>query len=199
MGFINQMLKQYCPQGVEFRKLSEVFTRYKGTSITASKMHEISKENGTIRVFAGGKTVIDTDIDSLPNGNIIDFPAVLVQSRGIIDVIYYDKPFTFKNEMWAYSNKNKIKTKFLYYYLKHNIKHFRKLASSMGALPQIGIQVTDNYLIPVPPIEIQTEIVRILDVFNDLEAELEARKKQYEFYRDQLLSFAPPPPKRNIE
>lgn len=47
--------------------------------------------------------------------------------------------------------------------------------------------------IPCPPIEVQNEIVRILDKFTQLEAELEAeldcRKRQYEFYRDQLLSF----------
>lgn len=47
--------------------------------------------------------------------------------------------------------------------------------------------------IPLPPIEVQTEIVRILDKFTSLEAELEAeldcRKRQYEYYRDKLLSF----------
>ena len=43
--------------------------------------------------------------------------------------------------------------------------------------------------IPVPPLEIQQEIVSVLNSFTELEAELEARKKQYEHYRDQLLSF----------
>lgn len=47
--------------------------------------------------------------------------------------------------------------------------------------------------IPVPPLPVQREIVRILDNFTsleaELEAELEARKKQYEYYRDQLLTF----------
>ncbi|MCH3982612.1 MAG: restriction endonuclease subunit S [Prevotella sp.] len=43
--------------------------------------------------------------------------------------------------------------------------------------------------IPVPPLSVQREIVRILDNFTSMEAELEARRKQYEYYRDQLLTF----------
>ena len=43
--------------------------------------------------------------------------------------------------------------------------------------------------IPIPPIKIQEEIVKILDNFTELEAELEARKKQYEYYREKLLTF----------
>lgn len=46
-----------------------------------------------------------------------------------------------------------------------------------------------NYSIPIPPLEIQHEIVKILDTFTKLEAELEARRRQYHYYRDQLLSF----------
>ena len=47
--------------------------------------------------------------------------------------------------------------------------------------------------IPVPPLPIQAEIVKTLDTFIKLEAELEARKKQYEYYRDRLLTFKPIP------
>jgi type I restriction enzyme S subunit len=45
-------------------------------------------------------------------------------------------------------------------------------------------------LIPVPPLEIQQEIVNILDKFTELQAELQARKKQYRFFRDKLLTFS---------
>lgn len=46
-------------------------------------------------------------------------------------------------------------------------------------------------MIPVPPIEVQEEIVRILDSFSDYAAELQARKQQYEYYRNLLLTFNP--------
>ena len=58
-----------------------------------------------------------------------------------------------------------------------------------GKLPQISISDTENYEIPVPPLPIQNEIVKLLDNFTELTAELLLRKKQYNFYRDSLLNF----------
>ena len=84
-------------------KISDLFTRVKGTPITAGKMKEIENTNGKIRIFAGGQTAVNANLENIPNANIIDYPCVIVQSRGLIDFIYYDKPFTFKNEMWAYT------------------------------------------------------------------------------------------------
>ena len=195
MSKLETLIQQLCPDGVEYKPIKEVYQRLRGTSITASKMKEIANEDGEIRVFAGGKTVIDAHEKDIPNVNITKVPAVLVQSRGVIDAVYYEKPFTFKNEMWAYTHKEKISVKYLYYILKNNIGAFREAASGMGSLPQISLKVTEDFWIPVPPLEIQREIVRILDHFTDLTteltvqlaAELNARKKQFEYYRDRLL------------
>ena len=177
--------------------MKELYTRLKGTPITAGKMKEIDNPNGNIRVFAGGKTVIDAFESDIPNANITNVPAVLVQSRGVIDVVYYDKPFTFKNEMWAYTHKNIDTTKYLYYVLKNNVNSFREAASGMGSLPQISLPVTEEYLFNLPNQDEQKRIVEILDKFdvlcNDitegLPAEIEARQEQYEYYRDKLLTF----------
>lgn len=182
---------------VEWKKIKEVYQRIKGTPITAGKMKEIQCPTGEIRIFAGGKTVIDANEADIPNANITRVPAVLVQSRGVIDAIYYDKPFTFKNEMWAYTHKEQTSVKFLYYVMKQNIQHFRDAASGMGALPQISLGTTEDFVIPVPPLAEQRRIVDILDRFDKLAtditaglpAEIEARRKQYEYYRDQLLTF----------
>ena len=193
MSKIFDLINELCPDGVEFRELGEIFQRIKGTNITANKMKEIEVHGGDIRIFAGGKTVIDTTEDKIQNPNITRVPSVIVQSRGVIDFIYYDKPFTFKNEMWGYTSENETSIKFLYYYLKNNISYFRAASISMGALPQISLPITEKFKLPVPPMEVQREIVRILDSFTlltaELTAELTARKKQYEFYRDFLLSF----------
>ncbi len=72
-----------------------------------------------------------------------------------------------------------------------------QFADYSGAMPSIRKTTLEKYRIPVPPLPIQEEIVRILDRFdalcNDLAsglpAEIEARKKQYEYYRDKLLTF----------
>ena len=179
--------------------VKEVYTRLKGTPITAATMKEIANPDGEITVFAGGKTVISAQEDTIPNANITIVPSVLVQSRGVIDAVFCDKPFTFKNEMWAYTHENTITVKYLYYVLKADIEHFRKAASGMGSLPQISLPVTDNYVFMLPPLEKQKQIVETLDNFNHicndlasgLPAEIAARKQQYEYYRDKLLTFKP--------
>lgn len=193
MSKLEKLIQQYCPDGVEYYRVKDVYKRIKGTPITAGKMKEIANPNGSVRIFAGGKTVIDANEGDIPNASITKVPAVLVQSRGVIDVIYYDKPFTFKNEMWGYTADNKITVKYLYYVLKNNVQTFRDAASGMGALPQISLKVTEDFEIPVPPLPVQEEIVRVLDAFTELQAELQAelqkRKQQYNFYRDNLLNF----------
>lgn len=197
MSKLEELIQEFCPDGVEFKPIKEVYQRLKGTPITAGKMKEIQRDNGDIRIFAGGKTVIDAFEEDIPNANITRVPAVLVQSRGVIDAVYYEKPFTFKNEMWAYTHQEKTSVKYLYYVLKNNMEEFREAASGMGSLPQISLKVTEDFTIPIPPLPVQREIVRILDNFTELTAELQekltaeltARKKQYEYYRDSLLTF----------
>lgn len=192
MSKLDELIRELCPSGVETKKIKDVFLRLKGTPITAAKMKEIETPHGEIRVFAGGKTVINAYEKDIPGANITKVPAVLVQSRGVIDVVYFDKPFTFKNEMWAYTAGNKETVKYLFYVLKNNIQIFRDAASGMGSLPQISLPVTDDFVIPLPPLPVQHEIVRILDTFTELTAELiaelTARKKQYVYYRVSLLS-----------
>lgn len=206
MSKLEQLINELCPNGVEFKKIKNSYTRIKGTPITAGKMKEIASDDGEIKIFAGGKTVISAHEADIPNANITRVPAVLVQSRGVIDAVYYDRPFTFKNEMWAYTADNPIKVKYLYYVLKNNIEYFREAASGMGSLPQISLRVTEDFIIPFPPIPIQEEIVRILDKFTELTAELTteltteltARKQQYEYYRDRLFANYKSAPKKKL-
>lgn len=115
---LEELIQEFCPNGVEFKAIKEEYQRLKGTPITAGKMKEIQSDGGDIRIFAGGKTVIDAHEKDIPNANITRVPAVLVQSRGVIDAVYYERPFTFKNEMWAYTHKEKTSVKYLYYVLK---------------------------------------------------------------------------------
>ena len=160
-------------------------------------MKELNKDNGEIRIFAGGNTIANVNYEDIPNANIINIPSIIVKSRGKVDFEYYDKPFTHKNELWSYSkNSDDIILKFIYYYLCNNLDYFIK-KSVRGAMPQIATPDTDDFQIPLPPIDTQKRIVDILDNFerytNDLQeglpAEIEKRKKQYAYYRDELLRF----------
>ncbi|HFC3996634.1 TPA: restriction endonuclease subunit S, partial [Neisseria gonorrhoeae] len=78
------------------------------------------------------------------------------------------------------------------YFLKTQENYFRNIGSKMQ-MPQIATPDTDNYKIPIPSLETQQKIVKILDKFTELEATLEAelalRKRQYRYYRDLLLDF----------
>ncbi len=178
-------------------KITDVFERLKGTPITAGKMKEIESIDGDIRIFAGGQTVVNAYEEDIEKANITTCPCVIVQSRGLIDFIYYEKPCTFKNEMWAYTCNNKITVKYLYYYLKNNVSYFRTIGSQMGSMPQISLPVTEDFMIYLPDLSEQEKIVSILDKFDELvndndfglPAEIEKRKKQYEFYRDRLMIF----------
>jgi len=73
-----------------------------------------------------------------------------------------------------------------------NQESIQKLATYDG-IPALNASNLKKFRIPIPPLEIQREIVKILDTFTqleaELEAELEARQKQYHYYRNQLLTF----------
>lgn len=193
MSKIDDLIRQYCPNGVEYKKLSKICIRQKGTPITATIMKKLNTPQAPIRIFAGGNTFADVNYGDIPDKDIITKTSIIVKSRGNIGFEFYTKPFSHKNEMWSYSSNNKdINLKFVYYYLTNKINDFQ-LKAKTGKLPQISTPDTDNYLIPIPPLPVQEEIVRVLDIFTaleaELEAELEARKRQYEYYRNKLLTF----------
>ena len=182
-------------QGTEvvWKPLGEVLKRTKGTKITAGQMKAIHKDKAPVKIFAGGKTVAFVDFDDIPEKDINQKASIIVKSRGIIEFEYYDKPFSHKNEMWSYYSENEnINIKYVYYFLKQQEPYFQKLGSKMQ-MPQIALPDTEKFQIPLPPLSVQQEIVRILDKFTQLEAELEAeldcRKRQYEYYRNKLLSY----------
>ena len=181
-------------EGVEMKMIEEITKRNKGIPITAEQMSELASINGNIRVFAAGATIADIDEDDLPKNCAHRLPSVIVKSRGHVDFEFYEKPFTHKNEMWSYSFESKEKAKYLYYFLKTKTDYFRNKAKTNSVkLPQLCVADTDKYKVPVPSHEEQSHIVSILDTFEasitNLEAQLKEREKQYEYYRNKLLTF----------
>ena len=172
--------------------LKDILFRQKGINITAQQMKELDSANGNIKVFAGGNTTANIQIDDIPEKYIITKPSIIVKSRGNIDFDYYEGPFTHKNELWSYStNSNDVNLKYIYYILKVNKYSFvNKAKANSVKLPQLTVGDTDNFEIPLPHIKVQEEIVKILDSFTNLidalNEELSLRQKQLEYYRDQL-------------
>ncbi|MFZ7172349.1 restriction endonuclease subunit S [Avibacterium avium] len=190
MNYLEKLLQD---TPVEWKTLGEVLERAKGTKITAGQMKELHQENAPIKIFAGGKTFALVNYGDIPNKDIHTKPSIIVKSRGIIEFEYYDKPFSHKNEMWSYHSENEnIDLKYVFYFLKSKELYFQQIGSKMQ-MPQIATPDTDNFPIPIPPLPVQKEIARILDAFtaitSELTSELTLRQKQYQYYRDKLLTF----------
>ncbi len=85
-----------------------------------------------------------------------------------------------------------ISTKFVYYFMKNFFKDFIYKMAVNATVTSIRKPMIEKFKIPIPPLEIQKEIVRILDAFTslqvELQAELQARKKQYNYYLNDLLT-----------
>lgn len=175
--------------------IKDILNRQKGIYITAQQMKELDSINGDIRVFAGGNTTANIERKRISLDSIIRKPSIIVKSRGNIDFEYYDRPFTHKNELWSYSiSCDNVNLKYIYYIFKENKCLFVKKAKANSVkLPQLTVGDTDNYLIPLPSIKVQEEIVEILDSFTNLidalNEELSLRQKQFEYYREKLLTF----------
>jgi len=182
---------------VNHRRLADLGIRNRGTQITAAQMKEMAAADGDIMVFAAGATFALIPEHDLPAEDIVRVPSIIVKSRGHISFDYFENPFTHKSELWSYSiDQPDVNQKFVFYWLLTKLPQLTERAKSTSVkLPQLSVKDTDELLVPLPPKIIQDEIVRILDAFTELEAkleaELEARRKQYEHYRNQLLTFAP--------
>ena len=181
MSEISDMIQRLCPDGVEYRKLGEIVKIMNGKDYK-------SHQEGNIPVYGTGGilTYIDTAFD--------DGPTVLLPRKGSIDKVYYvDSPFwTVDTIYWTkFSRDSLVCPKFLYYYM--TTINLSKMNTGTGAIPSLTQTVLSRIEIPVPPLEVQRKIVEVLDNFSELTAELtaelEARKKQYEYYRDNLLNF----------
>ena len=109
--------------------------------------------------------------------------------KGLIK--YYNGKFvTGDNRIATSLNTDVLDNKYLYYWMVNNGEAIDKFYRGSGIKHPSMYDVLTMKL-PVPPLEVQREIVRILDNFTFLTTELAARQKQYEYYRDLLLTFKP--------
>jgi restriction modification system DNA specificity domain protein len=185
MSKIFDLINELCPKGVEFRELGDI-----ADIGTGSSNRQDEDSNGKYPFYVRSKNILKS------NTFEFDETAIIIPGEGGIGDIFHYIDGKYALHQRAYRICvfcKKIDTKFLYYIM---CCHFKKyiLAKSVGATAtSIRKPMLEKFKLPVPPMEVQREIVRILDSFTlltaELTAELTARKKQYEFYRDFLLNF----------
>lgn len=182
MSRLKELIERLCPDGVEFSPLKNIAIIKNGKDYKHCGP-------GDIPVYGSGG--IMTYIDQF----CYDKPTVLLPRKGSIGKIYYvETPFWNVDTVYYTDiDTTKVCPKFLYYFLA--TIDLEKMNCGKGAVPSLTQEILYRIIIPVPPIEVQEEIVRILDRFADyaasLQAELQARKEQYEYYRNLLLTFNP--------
>lgn len=183
MNKIELMLQELCPNGVEYKKLGEVCEFQRGSTITAKEAVE-----GDVPVIAGGQKPAYYHNVANRQGK-----TVVVAGSGAYAgfVTYWEIPI-FVSDAFSVNPNDKLDTKYLYYYLK-NIQEKIHATKKGSGVPHVHGSSIAKFEIPIPPLPIQEEIVRILDHFTELtaslQAELQARQEQYEYYRNKLLTF----------
>ena len=185
MSRIEQLIAELCPDGVEFKELSEV-----AVIGTGSSNGNEATVDGKYPLFVRSKIIKRIDAFEF------DEEAIIIPGEGGIGEIFHYINGKYALHQRAYRihvKVSEISTKFLCYYMMSNFKEFILQKAVNATVSSIRKPMIAKFPIPFPPLPIQQEIVRILDTFTDLDAELqaelEARKKQYEHYRNQLLNF----------
>jgi len=185
MSKLDNLIEKLCPDGVKFEELKEICMVSIGEFVHKNKQREDAK----YPVFNGGISNTGFYDEYNNEGN-----KILISARGA-NAGFINK---IESRYWAgnscYSidikDKGSINWLYVYYYLKNNEKSLLGQQQT-GSIPAISKKQIESFKIPVPPLEVQCEIVHVLDDFTllsaELSAELKARKNQYNYYRDKEM------------
>lgn len=192
MSKLDELIRELCPNGVEFKFLGDV-------SINKDSLRKPITSDKRVAgdyPYYGASGIVD-----YINEYIFDGDYLLVSEDGA-NLLSRNTPiaFSISGKNWVNNHahvlefETEIERKFIEYYL-NSISLESYISGS--AQPKLNQKNLNIIKVPVPPLEVQEEIVHLLDDFTaktaELQAELnkeyEARKKQYEYYRDKLLTF----------
>jgi type I restriction enzyme S subunit len=205
MSKIDDLIAELCPDGVEYKTLGDIATISRGGNLQKKDFREEGFpciHYGQIYTKFGLFTdqaisFIDTEVAEKQKKAVPGDIIMAVTSENVEDVCKCVAWLGTSNV--AVSGHTAIvhhnqDAKYLTYYFHSSHFFSQKVKLAHGTKV---IEVTPDKLngvkVPVPPLEVQREIVRVLDNFTflsaELSAELQARKKQYEYYRNELLTF----------
>ena len=206
MSRLEELIKQHCPDGVEYVKLGDVVSIARGASPRPIQNYLTDEEDGIPWIKIG---------DVSTNSKYITSTAERITREGANKSRFLKKgTFILSNSMsfgrpyilgidgcihdgWISicGFEASLNSDFLYYLLRSSDVqgYWISKANSGGAVANLNSDIVRSTPIPVPPLPVQEEIVRILDTFTELQAELQAELQkilqQYNYYRDNLLSF----------
>ncbi|MGN8404874.1 restriction endonuclease subunit S [Helicobacter pylori] len=201
MNKIERLLHTLAPNGVEFKTLEEVFEIRNG--YTPSKNNPEFWKNGTIPWFRmedlreNGRILKDSIQHITPkalkgkklfpkNSIIISTTATIGEHALLIVESLANQQFTFLSKKANCDIALDMKFFFYQYFL---LGEWCKNNTNVSGFASVDMTAFKKYKFPIPPLEIQQEIVTILDAFTELNTELNARKKQYKYYQNMLLDF----------
>ncbi|WQS46672.1 restriction endonuclease subunit S [Helicobacter pylori] len=196
---LKTLLQTLAPKGVEFRKLGEVCEIIRGKRVTKKEI----LDKGKYPVVSGGIGFMGY----LNEYNREENTITIAQYGTAGFVNWQNQKFWANDVCFSVIPKETLINRYLYYVLT-NMQNYLYSISNRSAIPySISSNNIMQITIPIPPLEIQQEIVTILDQFSalttDLQAgipaEIKARKKQYEYYREKLLAFKPLTPNKEVK
>lgn len=201
MSRIDELIAELCPDGVVHRALGEVGTFIRGNGLQKSDLIGAGVpaiHYGQIHTHYG--TFVSETISFVTP----EFAARLRKAEPgdlVIATTSEDDEAVGKAVAWigdvdavvsgdAYVYRHSLEPKYISYFFQSEQFQSQKKRSITGTkVRRVSGDSLARIRVPVPPLEVQREIVRVLDLFTTLEAELEARRRQYAHYRDSLLTF----------
>lgn len=191
MNRIKKLIKEKCPNGVYFKSIESIWDR--GPKSKKGVRQVSDMEQGKIICFTSGKKTYKVN-DFLVNGGYM-----FLNDGGSADIKYNNGKAYYTDHVLTFTvlEDSNIIPRFLYYYLSNMESDLNDYYFRGSGIKNLVMREFIKVKIPIPPMEIQEEIVKILDKFSELEAELKAeleaelelRIKQYGFYKELLFKF----------
>lgn len=182
MSKLQELIDRLCPNGVVFSTLGKISEIRRGVRVVKNDL----QQKGEIPVYQNSLTPLGYYDKSNYDGDT----TFVIGAGAAGDIGYSAVPYWGADDCYSIICSKEILSKFVYYLLANN-QIFLKSRVRTASIPRLSRNAIEQFPIPVPPIEVQEEIVRILDTFSAHAAELQARKEQYEYYRNLLLTFNP--------
>lgn len=216
MSKLKELIAELCPNGVEYVKFDKICAYIRGITYNKSKEAKANDFNPW-KVLRANNITLSSNTLNFDDIKLIKSDVKVKQEQflkkndilicagsgskehiGKVAFITSDMEYTFGGFMAVIRCDSQLNSRYMYHILTGDIfKKYLKYALNSTTINNLNMSVMANFQFPVPPLPVQEEIVRILDSFTSLtaelqtklQAELQARQKQYEYYRDQLLTF----------